>query len=262
LDDVRFYDSDDGALYSYTWDTDNWSYVSPSFGIEIGSNEVEDSYIEDITISNNYFDDADDGMVIRNNIIYGEGGSVYFKEGEEYVLSPPKGTIKGVKGVDTGGGKIILKGCEAIEMKNLSVFDVEIDITDSKNIDMSYSDFRSSVPLKDSMIVFDGDTHHVELSHSMFNVGTSLEELPSIYSSVDMIATVEQPKQIKNVKEDVTMATSLSLTLWLMVFVVAVTAAVFAKKANWRTLLWPIKKLFKRAEAEGKKVEEEWKSIE
>ena len=77
-----------------------------------------------------------------------------------------------------------------------------------------------------------------------------------------MNETTEVPKSIKNVKEDVEMATSLSTTLWILIFVVAVCAAVFAKRANWRTLLWPIKKIFKRTEAEAKKVEEVWESIE
>jgi hypothetical protein len=88
------------------------------------------------------------------------------------------------------------------------------------------------------------------------------EELHASVGYMGLNTTTEVPKPIKNVKEDVEMATSLSVTLWVLVFIVALVAAITAKRASWRSLLWPIKKIFKWKEKEAKKVEEVWESIE
>jgi hypothetical protein len=254
--------SDGGDYNTYVYDghTNNWEEscdpCEAASSIEFGSSGIYLDGGESYAIDNVTIDDGssgwDDGLVVYNNVFYSND------YGEIEPKTSLKGSVKGVKGVDTGGGELNLKGCEAVEMKNLDFHNVKVNIVDSKNIDMKYSAFKSDFPIKGSMVEFGGDSHDVTLSNSMFDMSYPEE----LHASIGIISTIEQPKPIKNVKEDVTMATSLSLTLWLMVFVVAITAAVFAKKANWRTLLWPIKKLFKRVEAEGKKVDEVWESIE
>jgi hypothetical protein len=291
LDDVVFVASDGDNYYSLKWDADIWAEdcdpcgsmsedFESSYSIMVGTADQDswdNTYIDGITISNNHFDSvADDEVEIYGNVMYGEteeetiftlpdntpeGSIIVFARDGSYTIETPHGTVKGVKGVDTGGGELNLKGCESVEMRNLDFQNVEVNIEDSKNVDLSYSRFMSDYPIEGAMLDLSGESHDVSVSHSMFNM-VPPEGMPEIYSSAEIYATTEQPKPIKNVKEDVTMATSLSVTLWILVFVVALVAAVTAKRASWRSLLWPIKKLFKRAEAEGKKVEEEWNAIE
>jgi hypothetical protein len=270
--------------YTFTWDENGGTWImedgseipsvadnevsddwTDGYGIEIGSNSADDSYyMDNVVIHNNvFYDDASEAVDCSSDCDgWGDGTSIYFEAGGTYSVvdkpEPLRGTIKGVKGVDTGGGELNLKGCENVEMKNLDLHNVKVNIVDSKNIDMAYSSFKSDFPIDGSMVEFGGDSHDVTLSHSMFDMSYPEE----LHASIGIISTIEQPKPIKNVKEEVEMATSLSVTLWILVFVVALVAAVTAKRASWRSLLWPIKKLFKRAEAEGKKVEEEWNAIE
>ena len=285
MDNVAFVSSDGEDYYTFRWDdnSDVWAEddcdpcavsedFEGSYSIEIGSATTDawdNSYIDDITIHNNtFYDDSwDEAYVVKNNII------THIKPEEDVVFTLPDSIPEGstivfasdgsypVETPAKKGGELYLKGCEVVEMKGLDFSNTKVKIEDSENIKMTESHFGSTFPIEGSMVEFTGDTRDVSLSHSLFDM-TVPEELYASVGYMRLNTTTEVPKSIKNVKEDVEMATSLSVTLWVLVFIVALVAAITAKRASWRSLLWPIKKLFKRAEAEGKKVEEVWESIE
>ncbi len=57
-------------------------------------------------------------------------------------------------------------------------------------------------------------------------------------------------------------ASGLTIGTWIAVFIVGIIAAKVAKRFNWKTILWPLKKTKKAVDEEVKTVKEEWDGIE